>query len=499
MDEQLIETTGVSNHRTRNIIILTGVGIGLILAIAAVILLDPFGLNLLGRGMEIPAQAMPPEVVFYLGMDLRNLQSEDLDPIVWAFSEDLKQDQVSAIDRMNEELDKLFEDGLGMSFTEDVMPWVGGAIGFGLTDLEMDRYGGPEEVEFILAFEVRDKGAADEFLMKFKDRVAEESGEGFSEETYQAVTIHILDTQYEYEQIAFCRSDGLILFGQYESAFKGAIDAQSGESLADTLNFREVIGSLPPDRIVTMFINGEKYFNTFSDTFSWLYGTDLSDLYSETAGMMLDIAMGLSVADVGIRMDMAYKLDPEAISEETLEGFAVGESRTAQILPETTLLHIYSHRLDLVWQSMIDAISAMEDADFEESMEMFELTFGFDINDDLFAKLDGEWAFALMPSSAGFLSEFLEVPIGFSLLAETSDPDGLLEVSEAFSSNAELQGLGEVEKSQDEWGTYFDLLDMYSGTVIFTYGVGDDLFVIGSSKDVLQSIFSDRPSLSESE
>jgi hypothetical protein len=499
MDEQITETTGVSNHRTRNIIILTGVGIGLVIAIAAIILLDPFGLNLLGRHMEIPAQAMPPEVVLYVGMDLRNLQSEDLDPIVWAFSEDLKQDQVSTIDKMNEELDRLLEDALGMSFTEDVMPWVGGAIGFGLTEMEIDAYGGPGEVKFILAFEVRDKRAADEFLVKFKDRIAEESGQGFSEETYQAVKIYILDTPYDYEQIAFCRSDDLILFSQYEDTIKSAIDAQSGESLADTANFRQVIGSLPSDRIVTVFINGEKYFDTFSDTFSWLYGADLSDLYSETAGTMMDIAMGLSVVDVGIRMDMAYKYDPEAISEEVLEGFAMGESRTAQLLPETTLLHIYSHRLDQAWQGMIDAISAMEGADFEESMEMFEQTFGFDISDDLFAKLDGEWAFAMMPSSVGFISEYLEVPIGFSLLAETSDPDGLFEVSETFSTNAELQGLGEVEKSQDEQGTYFDLLDMYSGTVIFTYGVGEDLFVIGSSKDVLADIFSDRPSLSESE
>ena len=499
MNEQFPETSNGSDHRTRNISILVGVGIGLIIAVAAVILLDPFGLNLLGRSMEITAQAMPPDVVFYMGMDLRKLQSEELDHIVWAFSEELKRDQVSAIDRMNEEFDVILEEALGLSFTEDVMPWVGGAIGFGMTGLEMDMWAGIEEVEIILAFEVRDKGAADRFLEKFKDRLAEESGEAFFEETYQGVTIHTLDTPYEYEQLVFCRSDDLILFSQDESALKGAIDAQNGESLGDTPGFREVIGSLPPDRIFTMFINGERYFGTFSETFSWMYGFDLSDLYSESTDTMSDIAMGLSIADVGIRMDAAYKITPEAVSEEILEGFAKGASRTANILPEGTLLHFYSYRLDLVWQSMIDAISAMEGADFEESMEMFELTFGFDIGDDLFAKLDGEWAFAMMPSSAGFLSEFLDVPIGFSILAETSDPHGLLEVSEAFSINAELQGLGEVEKSQDERGTYYDLVDMFSGTIIFTYGLGDDIFVIGSSKEVLDDIFTNRPSLSESE
>lgn len=499
MNEQFPETSNGADHRTRNISILIGVGIGLIIAVAAVILLDPFGLNLLGRSMEITAQAMPPDVVFYMGMDLRKLQSEELDHIVWAFSEELKRDQVSAIDRMNEEFDVILEEALGLSFTEDVMPWVGGAIGFGMTGLEMDMWAGVEEVEIILAFEVRDKGAADRFLEKFKDRLAEESGKAFFEETYQGVTIHALDTPYEYEQLVFCRSDDLILFSQDESVIKGAIDAQNGESLGDTLGFREVIGNLPPDRIFTMFINGERYFGTFSETFSWMYGFDLSDLYSESTDMMSNIAMGLSIADVGIRMDAAYKITPEAVSEEVLEGFAKGASRTANILPEGTLLHFYSYRLDLVWQSMIDAISAMEGADFEESMEMFELTFGFDIGDDLFAKLDGEWAFAMMPSSAGFLSEFLDVPIGFSILAETSDPHGLLEVSEAFSINAELQGLGEVEKSQDERGTYYDLVDMFSGTIIFTYGLGDDIFVIGSSKEVLDDIFTNRPSLSESE
>jgi hypothetical protein len=499
MEEQLTETTGVSNHRTRNIIILTGVGIGLIIAVAAIILLDPFGLNLLGRRMEIPAQAMPQEAVLYVGMDFRNLQSEDLDPIVWAFSDDLKQDQVSTIDRMNDELNEILEEGLGMSFTEDMMPWVGGAIGFGLTELEMDSYGSPEGIKFILAFEVRDKGAADEFLMKFKDRVAEESGEGFSEETYQAVTIYILDTPYEYEQIAFCRSDDLILFSQYEDTIKSAIDAQRGESLADDADFRDVIGGLPSDRVFSFYLNGTKYLEMFSETLSWMYGFDLMDLYGESVDQISDMAMGLSIADVGLRMDMTYKFDPEAMSEEILESYVEAKSRTAQALPEKTLLHIYSYRLDLAWQGMIDALSAMEGgADFDESMEMFELTFGFDL-DDLFAKLDGEWAFAMMPSSVGLLSEFLEIPLGFALLSETSDPQGLLEVSDAFSTNAELQGLGEVERSQDEQGTYYDLVDMFSGTGIITYGVGGDLFVIGSSKDVLVDIFTDQPSLAESE
>ena len=499
MNEQLPETTNGADHRTRNISILVGVSIGLCIAVAAVILLDPFGLNLLGRSMELTAQAMPPDAVFYVGIDLRKLQSENLDPIVWAFSEELKRDQVSAIDRMEEEFDVVLEDALGLSYTEDVKPWIGGAIGFGMTGLEMDMWAGVEGAEFILAFEVRDKGAADSFLEKFKDRLAEESGEEFSQEIYQDVTIHMLVTQYEYERIAFCRSNDLILFSQDESTLKGAIDAQSGESLGDTTGFREVIGNLPPDRIFTTFINGERYFNMFSETFSWMYGSNLSDLYSESTEMMSDIAMGLSIADVGIRMDAAYKINPEAISEEILEGFAKGDSRTANILPDTTLLHFYSYHLDLVWQSMIDAISAMEGADFEESLQVFELSFGFDLGDDLFAKLDGEWAFAMMPSMSGYLSEFLDLPIGFSILAETSDPHALLEVIEAFSTNAELQGLGEVEKSQDERGTYYDLIDMFSGTGIFTYGVGDDLFVIGSSKDVLDDIFSDRPSLAESE
>jgi hypothetical protein len=500
MEEQFTEPTGVSNHRTRNILIITGVGIGLIIAIAAIILLDPFGLNLLGRRMEIPAQAMPPDVAFYMGMDLRNFQDEDLDPIVWAFSEELKQDQVSAIDRMNEELDKLLEDALGMSFTEDVMPWVGGAIGFGMTELKMDMWGGLEEVEFILAFEVRDQEAADKFLLKIEDVIAEESGEVFLEETYQDVTLHILDTPYEYEWIVFGRSDDLILFSQNESAIKGAIDAQRGESLADDANFRDVIGGLPSDRVVSFYLNGSKYLEMLSEIFSWMYGFDLMDLYGESVDQISDMAMGLSIADVGLRMDMTYKFDPEAMSEEILESFVEAESRTAQALPEKTLLHVYSYRLDLVWQNLIETLSAMEGgADFEESMQMFGQTFGFDLDDDLFAKLDGEWAFAMMPSSVGVLSEFLEVPLGFALLSETSDPQSLLEVSDTFSTNAELQGLGEVERSQDDQGTYYDLVDMFSGTGIITYGVGGDLFVIGSSKDVLVEIFADRPSLAESE
>jgi len=95
MNEEFLAAPVEDNHRIRNITMLAGVSIGLIIAVAAFILLDPFGLNLFGRSMELAAQAMPPDVVFYMGVDLRKLQSEDLDTIVWAFSEELKRDQVS--------------------------------------------------------------------------------------------------------------------------------------------------------------------------------------------------------------------------------------------------------------------------------------------------------------------------------------------------------------------------------------------------------------------
>jgi hypothetical protein len=97
------------------------------------------------------------------------------------------------------------------------------------------------------------------------------------------------------------------------------------------------------------------------------------------------------------------------------------------------------------------------------------------------------------------LAESGDLPIGFALLAETADSEALLDVADKFSTAMENQGVGLAEVSEEEYGTIYDLVDIYYGDLIATYGVNDDYFMIATSSGVLEDIFSDGPSLADSD
>ena len=90
-----------SPDRTRTFMIAAGVTAGLVIALVALLLIDPFGWDVFGlKRAEVAAQAIPTDVAIYLSLDLGNIICEDLNPIVWAFSDEFKEEGKCAIDEL---------------------------------------------------------------------------------------------------------------------------------------------------------------------------------------------------------------------------------------------------------------------------------------------------------------------------------------------------------------------------------------------------------------
>jgi hypothetical protein len=130
---------------------------------------------------------------------------------------------------------------------------------------------------------------------------------------------------------------------------------------------------------------------------------------------------------------------------------------------------------------------------------MFEMTFGFSPFEDFLGKLDGEWAFAIMPSSEGILAEGLGVPLDFVFLAETSNPEELEDVTERIGFLISMLEIGMVETLEFEKTTLYELIDMMIGESILTFGMGEEYFVLGSSTSSINELFAGGPSLADSE
>jgi hypothetical protein len=200
-------------------------------------------------------------------------------------------------------------------------------------------------------------------------------------------------------------------------------------------------------------------------------------------------------------MDYAVITDPDA-QEDLPEGYFSDDPQIASLAPEDTFLYFASgievDNLEQTKASFLELLSS-QGTDADEAMMLFSMAFGFDPIDDLIGNLDGELALLLVPSADGILAESADVPLGFALLAETADSDALLDVANKFGTAMETQGIGIAEVSEEEFGTIYDLVDTYYGDLIATYGVSEDYFMIASSSGALEDIFSDGPSLADSD
>ncbi len=478
--------------------ILAGVVVVIVLAVVILLFIDPFGWDLLGTaGKDAAAKAMPTDVVVYIHMDLDRFGDENLEAIVRALSPEPLEEDTTFLDQTLEQVDEWLSEEMNITYSEDIQPWIGNDVGLGVIDLMAGLVGGSVEEGMLIALEVDDEGAADAFLDQTIAEI-EESGGAVQEEIYEDQTIYFIEKEMM-SDIAICRSGDLMLVGETVASVQNGIDAQNGDSLADLDSYRAAIDGLPGSEILTIYMDMMKYQESMGPLLSMTYGPGMSNLMSESTGAAAYVAAGVSVVDVGVKLDYAIVADPEQLAELP-EGYFNANPQIPSLAPEDTILFLASgfdaENIEQTRKSLLDMLGGQE-ADAEEALAMFSTAFGFDPIDDLIGSLNGEFDILLLPSSSGMLAESMDIPLGFAILAETEKPQKLLNVADDFSAAMERQGIGEAEVSEQEFGTIYDLVNMFNGDSILTYGVSEDHLMIGSSLDVLADLFDGGPSLAD--
>ena len=139
------------------------------IATIAFVVIDPFGFieRFFGGGDPI-ASVVPEETTIYFSADLLQMtSSEDLDAIIQTFAEAAGED-APKLDGLISILDEAFKDSFELTFTDDVLPWVGQYVGISASNLEMDFFGElNENPQVVIIIEVRDSSGADEVIENF--------------------------------------------------------------------------------------------------------------------------------------------------------------------------------------------------------------------------------------------------------------------------------------------------------------------------------------------
>ena len=502
-----IEGEEKPDNRKRNVIVggLAALAIlfgCLVVVVAGVIAIDPFGWNLLDQlfgGADDAAAAMPPDTGFFVGVDLLELTPEKIGRIVDPFLAIAGEPDTPDFDSGLDLLDANMLEEFGFTFQDDILPWLGRFAGVGVSTLEFDDFGNPEEVSWSLIVSTRNEDASDSFLVKLRDYISDESGYDFDATSYEDVTIYELDTADRLERVAMTRSDGLVIFGSGALTIQASIDAEKGDSLADSDDYKVLAAELPGNRALTFYADSsivESLQEALQQDLPLGVGPgDLPALDDASA------AFSLSLADEGVQFDTVNLVDREGMSanqQELLDSIIV-EPVTDHLFPDSTVVYFAGQRLDLVWASIRDSLSEFISPDeFEESMDQFTEEFGINPDTQIFSLLDGEWAVGVLPSSAGMLSKELDVDLGIAILAQTSDPDTLSGNLRILGDSLEQQFLFVEATTEGGIETYIIREDP-EGPALLSFGLGQSYLFVSTDADANDRIFTDGPSLVDSD
>jgi hypothetical protein len=241
-----------------------------------------------GDGTD-PASVAPASAPLYIGFTLRpeGEEKEDVDALAKT---------VAGVDSLGglivEELEKSAEsDGEPFDYAKEVEPWLGEEGG-----LFLASYAGEDFSEYGIAVQTEDEAAASEFV----EKRGEASGSG----SYEGVDFTTTD-----EGRVVGVFDGLVVFAENEKAFKAAVAASSGESLAGKDSFQSATSAAPSGSLADLYVDVGALIKQAGGRID-----PEAKLFLETAGIVPEEATALASLIPGsdqVEIDVSTNLNGE--------------------------------------------------------------------------------------------------------------------------------------------------------------------------------------------
>ena len=144
------------------------------------------------------------------------------------------------------EIEKSARDsGEPFDYEKDVEPWLGEDA-----SVFLSRFNGNDFEGNGVAVEVTDTGEAQDFL---DQRVKTDSGTPPKDESYEGVEYKV-DSEDELGGAVGLVGD-FIVFGSDQKAFKEAVDASKGESLADVADYKGIVSAAPEGSLADVYVD----------------------------------------------------------------------------------------------------------------------------------------------------------------------------------------------------------------------------------------------------
>ena len=455
-------------------------------AAAALLYFDPFDWGFLGRltgGYDPIAKTMRTDSDLYASLDLLKFLSADSREVFDAFAASAQDSEFGNRNEFISKLDEGLKEAYGVTFTDDVQPWIGQYIGVSLLDLELDSYAGPQTSAWLAVAESRDKNAAADFITKLVTETQAISGDEFNITVYEGVEIYELASSYEGDQFAVATYKSYVYIAKNTQSIQDAINAYKGDSLFENKEFKETLNNLPDSHLLSAFLSPDFMTSVVDSSLSG------SGLQVDGYNAARSIGLSLSTTNEGIQVDYAVNFDPDNMNsyqnEKLSSDFSAKE--ITGFFPEDTFFFVADCRLDLVWQMyrqlIVDNIGSEDD--FNESMQLLEDEIGLNPDRQLLPILDGIYGIGVFNENGGLMQSQLDMPIGLLGVFGSSQPAQLQEIASNTANN--LERLGLVNVHQETYGnmTYYELSVFLMGSTLASFGTQEKYLFLGTSADAL--------------
>lgn len=473
-----------SNGRSKAPWIVGAVVLGVV-AVLAVILLILYVTGVLELlpffgPKEVAPGLMPVDTAFFVSV---NPHLEDVAGYQYLLDIYGDVDQVS--DGIDEGLAE-FEKELGISYQEDIRPWMGTEAGLGVTGLADGMETGEDAIVMVVVVST-DKEASDAFLQKLRSNL-EADGDAVVEKDVDGTGYYVREAESDWDMsLAFGAVKKTVVLTNDEDAMVDIINRASGEgeALADQKNYQELVEALPTGTAAYVYMDAQQLARLS-------YAEAEAELQMAAPGLTplegyKAIGMAVNLDLTGIQVDVVTTFDREALPQVTIDNWAAAEANAGRILariPADALGFISGQDLASGWRTVYQTLS--ETPDFEETADAFGEEVGLSLDEDLMDWQSGEYALVVIPVANGPEG----VPIGLYSTMEVDDRSRAESImGEVAALVAESVGLPFVSRDVD--GTEMQVFEVPFVNLMLGYGFPDDYLVIGFLEEALEVAVAD--------
>jgi len=365
---------------------------------------------------------IPADAALYLDtyIDPTDDQKNAIDDLLARFPEEagtFDQAKERLIEVLDPELEKL-----GLSYKEDIEPWAGDqAALFLLAPADGENPSGAvvikadDEVAAIQALEDGFEGA---------DLPAPSESVEHAGSTYRTVDVG------EEVPTAYAAEGGYLIIGD-EAGVKASLSAPSGDSLDGSDAFERATAGLPEDRLLTFFIEGERFFEAIGQA-PGLTSEDEAGLEAmQQLGGLASSAISLTVEDGAVFLDSTSDVSNGGIYSDLASNLD-GEGSLGQLPGGSWFAFGFPDVGDTI-SLFLDSFGEIDSigGDLEQAEADFREETGLDLRDDVLS-----WM-----GDAGFFIQGTNIQqIGGGLVLESRDAakaqDALTQLREIIESEA---------------------------------------------------------------